>query len=130
MRVSVSTDRPVCLLVDIPAHPRRGSEIDVIRKRRVLLREVNEQIRRANAAFGEETGTYVMVCECEDADCLLRFEVPANVYAEVRSDSERFLVIAGHEDADVERVAATDGYCVVRVGPAARGVQPSPPLPA
>jgi hypothetical protein len=41
--------------------------------------------------------------------------VPANLYADVRSDSDRFLVIAGHEDGDVERIVVGDGYCVVRL---------------
>jgi hypothetical protein len=54
--------------------------------------------------------------------------VPVALYEEVRSDGERFLVTEGHEDDDVERIVASDGYAVVRVRPAARGVRaPSPP---
>src|SRR5215210_2286127 len=129
MTVSVSIDRKVCLLVDIPLHLREGFEIEVIRKRRALLREVNEQIRRTHGSFGAAE-SYLLLCECEDADCRGRFEVPARVYDAVRRDSDRFLVIAGHEDADVDRIVAGDGYCVVRVRPAARRVQASSPLPA
>jgi hypothetical protein len=70
------------------------------------------------------------VCECERADCLQRFEVSATLYEEVRSDSERFLVVAGHEDGDVDRVVASDGFSVVRVRPAARGFSAPSPLPA
>lgn len=54
------------------------------------------------------------MCECENADCLGRLEVAASVYEELRDDRERFLVIAGHEDDDVERLAAADGYMIVR----------------
>ena len=69
-----------------------------------------------------------MLCECEHADCLQRLEVSAQVYEETRRDRDRFLVIAGHVDDDVERVVANDGYAVVRGRPAARGVRaPSPP---
>jgi CTP:molybdopterin cytidylyltransferase MocA len=71
-----------------------------------------------------------VLCECERAECLQRLEVSAGLYAEVRRDSDRFLVIAGHEDADVERVVAGEAYSVVRVRPAARGVPAPSPLPA
>jgi hypothetical protein len=104
--------------------------MEVIRKRRALLREVNEQIRQTNGAFPGGAASYILLCECEDADCLQRFEVPAVLYAEVRSDRDRFIVVAGHEDGDVERVVASDGYSVVRVRPAARVVQAPSPLPA
>jgi hypothetical protein len=115
-------------LVDIRALSRRGGgvSIDVIRKRRTLLREVNEQIRRTNGSLPGES--CIVLCECERADCLQRFEVSAVVYEETRRDRDRFLVLAGHEDDEVERVVASDGYTVVRVRPAARGVRaPSPP---
>ena len=117
-------------MVDIPSHPRRGFQIDVIRKRRGLLREVNEQIRRTSASFGAEAESYLMLCECEDADCLQRIEVPTGVYEEIRRDRERFLVVGGHEDRDVEPVLASDGYCVVRVRTAATGDAAPSPLPA
>lgn len=72
--------------------------------------------------------SWIVLCECEHADCLQRVEVSAEVYEETRRDRDRFLVLAGHVDDDVERVVATDGYSVVRVRPAARGVRaPSPP---
>jgi hypothetical protein len=118
MSVSISIERPVCLCGrDTPSDRRGGSEIDVIRKRRALLREVNEQIRRTDRALPGDPTSYILLCECERAECLQRLEVPAELYAEVRSNSDRFLVIEGHEDGDgeIERVVAGDGYCVVRV---------------
>lgn len=104
--------------------------MEVIRKRRALLREVNEQIRQTDGALPGDPASYILLCECEDADCLQRFEVPAALYAEVRSDGDRFIVVAGHEDGDVERVVASDGYSVVRVRPAARELRAPSPLPA
>ena len=91
---------------------------------------MNEQIRRTDGSFPGEPARYILLCECERAECLQRFEVPADLYAQVRSDSDRFLVIAGHEDDDVERVVASNGYAVVRVRPAARGLSAPSPLPA
>jgi hypothetical protein len=130
MNVRVSKDSLVFLSGRHTASSRgeRGPAIDVIRKRRALLREVNEQIRRSNGSLPGDPASYILLCECERGDCLQRLEVPADLYTEVRNDGDRFLVRAGHEDDDVERVVASDGYSVVRVRPAARGVRaPSPP---
>jgi hypothetical protein len=116
-------------VVDIPPTTRRGSEIEVIRKRRALLREVNEQIRSTSGSFAPSPGSYILVCECERAECLQRFEVSAALYEDVRRDRERFLVVTGHED-DVDLVVAANGYSVVQVRPAARGFSAPSPLPA
>lgn len=98
------------------------------RKRRSLLREVNEQIRNVTAGFAVQDSTLLLLCECERPDCLQRVEVPAAVYDELRNDSERFVVVSGHEGAGMERISAgPDGYAIVRA--AWRGVRATP-LPA
>jgi hypothetical protein len=130
MSMSISIERPVCLCGRHPVDTEEGSEIDVIRKRRALLREVNEQIRRTNGSLPGDLGSYILLCECERAECLERFEVPASVYAEVRKENDRFLVIGGHEDGDVERVVVGDGYCVVRVRTVPAGRPAPSPLSA
>jgi hypothetical protein len=113
-------------VVDLPAHSRRGLEIDIIRKRRALIREVNQHIRGANGTLAPSFSSYLMLCECERSECFHRVEVSAQLYDQVRSDSERFLVIAGHEDPDVERVVAGDDYSIVR----ARGATEIVALPS
>ena len=128
--MSISIERPFCLCGRHPAHTEEGSEIEVIRKRRALLREVNEQIRRTNGSLPGDPGSYILLCECERPECLQRFEVPATVYAEVRKANDRFLVIGGHEDGDTERVAARDGYSVVRVRTVPAGWPAPSPLSA
>ena len=86
-----------------------------IRKRRGLLREVNQQIRGVNASFGTH-GSLLILCECERAECFQRIDVPEHIYDEVREDGERFVVVTGHEDSDVERITAgPEGYSIVRV---------------
>jgi hypothetical protein len=85
------------------------------RKRRNLLREVNDQIRNLNARFGVQDSTLLLLCECERPECLERIEVPTLLYDELREDRERFVVLSGHEDSDVERITASpDGYSIVR----------------
>ena len=100
-----------------------------MRKRRTLLREVNEQIRRVNVGFDVQDSTMLVLCECEDADCFQRVEVPTVVYEAVRGDADRFVVIAGHEDSGTDRVLPGDDYCVVRVSPPEPGLLGDPGSP-
>ena len=80
-----------------------------------LFREVNEQIRGLNREFDAENGMITVICECGDADCSERLEVPVSEYERARSDSLLFVVAKGHEFPGVEQVVEqTDGYDVVR----------------
>lgn len=69
----------------------------------------------------------LVLCECERTECLERVEMPLAVYDEVRRANDRFVVLAGHEDAHDERVVASDGYSVVR--PRGPDLQLSPHQP-
>jgi hypothetical protein len=75
-------------------------------KKRLLLREVNERIREVNKGFASLTGSYEVFCECMRADCLERVEVPAATYEEARHAERRFVVRAGHEEPELERILA------------------------
>jgi hypothetical protein len=87
------------------------------RKRRNLLRKVNDQIRSVTASFALQDATVLVVCECERLDCLERIQVPKIVYDKLREDRDRFVVFEGHEDPGVERItASSDGYVIVRDG--------------
>ena len=86
---------------------------------RLLFREVNERIRAVNAAFGVPPVTYELLCECERGDCLERLEVPSAVFDEIRTDLQRFVVVAGHEEPGAEVVAEGATYRVVAVATAA-----------
>ena len=98
------------------------------RKRRSLLREVNEQIRNITASFALHDSTFLVVCECEQPGCVERVRVPMVVYDELRGDRERFVVVTGHENTTIERITASDdGYAVVR---ALRHHVQAVPLPA
>jgi len=62
--------------------------------------------------------TFEVLCECERADCLVRFEVQSSVYEEIRVEVDRFVVAAGHEGE--ERVVSSGtAYRVVALEPAA-----------
>ena len=79
-----------------------------------LFREVNERLKELAERSGTVDGGVELLCECADELCTERITVGASEYARVRSDPRRFLLVAGHERADVERVVARrDGYVVV-----------------
>lgn len=80
-----------------------------------IFRTVNEQIRGLHQGFGEDEGTMTVICECGDADCTERLEVPVSEYERVRSDSRHYVIASGHEIPDVETVVEqTERYDVVQ----------------
>jgi hypothetical protein len=114
-------NRPVCLYCAHESFHRetKGSAIRTTHTRRSLFREVNERIREIDTGLGGSVESSEVYCECGSVDCLERFEVPGHLYEHVRRDETLFLVKAGHESADEERVtAAGRPYRVVALRPA------------
>jgi hypothetical protein len=90
------------------------AELDLRRERAAhnqsLFREVNERIGElvSNAAYLE------FVCECTDATCTETVPLTHEEYEHIRSDSNSFFVIPGHEIAEIEEIVeSTDRYIVV-----------------
>jgi hypothetical protein len=77
-----------------------------------LFREVNERVEEVqDSSHGAEQH---WVCECGDETCFERLTVPLGEYHEVRSHADWFLIVPGHEKAEVERIVSKrDGYWVV-----------------
>jgi len=104
-------------------------ELDVRRERAAknqsLFREVNERI-------GELSGSSTLptfVCECTDETCDQRLPLTREEYERIRSDSNSFFVVQGHEIAEIEQVVeVAEGYVVVaklgRGGTVAAGLDP------
>lgn len=83
-----------------------------------LYRSINERIEELNRGFGAFTGTMTIVCECGDASCTEQIEVPVEAYERVRADPTHFVILPGHEIADVEDVVEeADAYHVVAKRP-------------
>jgi hypothetical protein len=81
------------------------------------FRDANERIRDAATSFrfrGDQRVPFL--CECSDPDCHETVMLALSDYEEIRAHPERFLLVAGHEDEDVqtERIIETErGYAVV-----------------
>jgi diaminopimelate decarboxylase len=81
-----------------------------------LFRNVNERIQQLQRSFAlAEHEPLQMICECGRLDCMTRITVEVDVYEDVRSHPDRFLVDGGHEDLTVEEVVhVAAGYTIVR----------------
>lgn len=89
-----------------------------IGRNEALFRVVNERLGALDEAFATVTDTFEIVCECGEAACAEQLVVPVDVYARVRDDSARFVVVPGHVFEDTETVVErADGYAVVRKHP-------------
>lgn len=80
-----------------------------------VFRRVNEEIEALAQRFQLTDHVLDLICECGDARCADRIQVPRHEYVELRADSRTFAVVAGHEAPDVEEVVRRHrGYDVVR----------------
>ena len=90
------------------------------RQRRVgrneaLFRQVNEELEALDHFTRITEETIGIVCECGDLLCQERVDVPVPTYEQVRSESELFLVVPGHEIPETEDVVEQTGtYYIVR----------------
>ena len=88
-----------------------------------LFREVNERIIELETGGYDLNGSLLVgfVCECPQEDCNEMIEVTRGQYEAVRNYSRRFLVLPGHEDADIATVVERHStYLVVeKIGEAA-----------
>jgi hypothetical protein len=75
-----------------------------------LFREVNERIEDLAAAASFNT----FVCECMDETCDASVSLTIEEYEHIRSSSNRFFVLRGHEVPEVETVVeANERFLVV-----------------
>ena len=72
-----------------------------------LFRDVNERIAESAERFDADETEFV--CECADPNCTHRVAATLAEYEEVREDPATFLLVPGHEHADIERVVSDRG---------------------
>ena len=87
-----------------------------------LLREVNERIHDVGSGLQvlPDDGELDFRCECGRPECDVYVHMLASDYQRVRADNDRFVVVPGHENAQIERVVErSKGYVVVDKRPEA-----------
>jgi hypothetical protein len=79
-----------------------------------LFREVNERVETLAHQLGPNV-PYEFLCECANADCTFRIELPLSIYQSVRADARQFVVLPLHYTPEVEDlIVEKDTYWVVR----------------
>jgi len=85
-------------------------------KNEALLREVNERIHEVGERLQVLPDDELLEfrCECGRPECDSPVSLTAAEYEHVRSDNDRFALLPGHEDEEIERVVErNDRYVVV-----------------
>jgi hypothetical protein len=81
----------------------------------VRFRDLNERLRDSGAAWEGREGVLGLVCECGNEDCTAAIELNAREYEAVREVETQFLVLRGHERAEIEDVVGGgEGWVIVR----------------
>ena len=70
----------------------------------VRFRALNERLQDAAGTWQGREGQLSLVCECGDEDCTAAIELSAREYEAVRAVETQFVLIPGHERAEVEDV--------------------------
>jgi hypothetical protein len=75
-------------------------------KNEALLREVNERIEEVGERLQvlPDDGSLDFRCECGREGCESFVSMTVDEYEHVRAENDRFAVVPGHEDEDIERV--------------------------
>jgi hypothetical protein len=115
--------------------PRQGREpirgytcpMASAREERLALNEA--LFRAANERMGDweerhrVEATELYFCECADPECRQKVSLHEADYERVRSDSEHFVVVPGHEVADIETVIEShEAWVVVEKAPEIRKI--------
>ncbi len=79
-----------------------------------LFRKVNERIEDVSATVPLDDEQMEFLCECDRPGCYERVKATRAEYESVRAVSTHFIVLPGHDDPTIERVASsTERFFVV-----------------
>ena len=80
-----------------------------------MYRSVNREIEQTSERLGEGPEARIEVlCECGKDPCSATIELTIAEYDEAHRERDRFVVVPGHEDEQIERVVTrTERYRVV-----------------
>jgi hypothetical protein len=82
-------------------------------KNEATFRVLNENIQNIASTLGGNA-PFEFICECATTGCFERITLTLQEYERVREDGAHFLLVAGHEDIEVEQVIAErETYIVV-----------------
>jgi hypothetical protein len=102
---------------------------DSLAKNEELFREVNERIETVSQAVEQDDSLMEYLCECDRPGCYDKVKATRGEYESVRAESTHFIVLPGHEDPRIERVAlANERFVIVeKQGEAGRDAEETDP---
>jgi hypothetical protein len=81
----------------------------------VRFRALNERLEEQAGTWQGHEGQLNVVCECGNEDCTAAIELSVGEYEAVRAVETQFVIIPGHERAEIEDVVrGTENWLVVR----------------
>ena len=81
----------------------------------VRFRALNERLRERAGVWDGSEGELKLVCECGDEDCTAVIELSVRGYEAVRAIETQFILLKGHQRAEVEDVVdEAENWLVVR----------------
>jgi hypothetical protein len=81
----------------------------------VRFRALNERLEEQAGSWHGLEGELRLVCECGDEDCMAGIQLGVREYEAVRAVETQFVLIRGHERAEVEDVVdGAENWLVVR----------------
>ena len=81
----------------------------------VRFRALNERLEEQAGTWQGHEGRLNVVCECGNEDCTAGIELGVGEYEAVRAVETQFVVLPGHERAEIEDVVrGTENWLVVR----------------
>jgi hypothetical protein len=91
----------------------RRTESQRVRQNEETFAKANEQIR-ASAEQYEFAEPVPFLCECSKVSCTETIPLSLTTYREARDRGEAFILLAGHNDPQVERIVGDGaGYVLV-----------------
>ena len=98
-------------------------------KNEELFRNVNERIEALSETVARDDPLMEYLCECDGPDCYERVRATREEYESVRAVPTHFIVLAGHEDPQVERVTSSNERFLIveKQGAAARDAEETDP---
>ena len=79
----------------------------------VRFRALNERLRERAGVWDGSEGVLKLVCECGDEDCTIAIGLSVREYEAVRAVETQFIVVRGHERAEVEDVVGGAENCLI-----------------
>jgi len=90
-----------------------GRSVERAARNEAAFRVANEGLEEKAAELGFGAARTPYLCECEDPACTKVIELTKKQYESVRAHPKRFVMVAGHQEADDQIIEEQAGFTVI-----------------